>query len=52
LADDAELALTWQYLGAITIGVKLDAIVIGAKPYATDLIPCISFFMLSIFRLF
>jgi hypothetical protein len=27
LADDAELALTWQHLGAITIDAKL-----GAKP--------------------
>jgi hypothetical protein len=43
LADDAELVLTWQYVGAVTI---------GAKPVATDLIPCISFFMLSISRLF
>jgi hypothetical protein len=33
LADDAELALTWQHLGAVTIG----AIVIGAKPGAMDL---------------
>jgi hypothetical protein len=32
LADDAELALTWQHLGAITIG----AIVNGAKPSATN----------------
>jgi hypothetical protein len=52
LIDDAELALTWQYLGAVTIGAKLGAIVIGVKPVATDLIPCISFFMLSISRLF
>jgi hypothetical protein len=28
LADDAELALTWQRLGAVTIGAKLGAIVI------------------------
>jgi hypothetical protein len=35
LADDAELALMWQHLGAIVIGVK---------PGATDLLPCISFF--------
>jgi hypothetical protein len=52
LADDAELALTWQHLGAVTIGAKLGAIVIGAKPGATDLLPCISFFILSISRLF
>jgi hypothetical protein len=52
LADDAELALTWQHLGAVTIGAKLGAIVIGAKPRATNLLPCISFFILSIFRLF
>jgi hypothetical protein len=32
LADDAELALTWQHLGAVTIGVKL-----GAKPGTMDL---------------
>jgi hypothetical protein len=44
LPDDAELALTWQHLGAVTIGAKLGAIVIGAKPGATDLLPCISFF--------
>jgi hypothetical protein len=37
LADDAELALTWQHLGAITIGIKLGAIVIGAKSGAMDL---------------
>jgi hypothetical protein len=43
LADDAELVLTWQHLGAITIGVKLSAIVIGAKPGATNLLPYISF---------
>jgi hypothetical protein len=43
LADDAELALTWQHLGAIVIGVN---------PGATDLLPCISFFILSISRLF
>jgi hypothetical protein len=48
LADDAELALTWQHLGAVTIGAKLGAIVIGA----TYLLPCISFFILSISRLF
>jgi hypothetical protein len=36
LADDAELALTWQHLGAVTIGAKLGAIVIGVKPGATD----------------
>jgi hypothetical protein len=30
LADDAELTLTWQHLGA-----KLGAIVIGVKPGAT-----------------
>jgi hypothetical protein len=52
LADDAELALTWQHLGAVTIGAKLGAIVIGAKSGATDLLPCISFFILSISRLF
>jgi hypothetical protein len=52
LADDAELALTRQHLGAVTIGAKLGAIVIGAKPGATDLLPCISFFILSISRLF
>jgi hypothetical protein len=52
LADDAELALTWQHLGAVTIGAKLGAIVVGVKPGATDLLPCISFFILSIFRLF
>jgi hypothetical protein len=52
LADNAELALTWQYLDAVTIGAKLGAIVIGAKPGATDLLPCISFFILSISRLF
>jgi hypothetical protein len=52
LADDAELALTWQHLGAVTIGSKLDAIVIGAKPGVTDLLLCISFFILSISRLF
>jgi hypothetical protein len=52
LADDAELSLTWQYLSAVTIGVKLGAIIIGAKPGATDLIPCISFFMVSVSRLF
>jgi hypothetical protein len=45
LADDAEMALMWQHLGAVTIGAKLGAIVIGAKPGATDLLPCISFFM-------
>jgi hypothetical protein len=44
LADDAELALTWQHLSAVTIDAKLGAIVIGAKPGATDLLPCISFF--------
>lgn len=33
LADDAELALTWQHLDAVTI----DAIVIGAKPGTMDL---------------
>jgi hypothetical protein len=43
LANDAELALTWQHLNAVTIGAKLGAIVIGAKPSATDLLPCISF---------
>jgi hypothetical protein len=36
LADDAELALTWQHLGAVIIGAKLGAIVIGAKPGTTD----------------
>jgi hypothetical protein len=36
LADDAELALTWQHLGVITIGAKLGAIVNGAKPGATN----------------
>jgi hypothetical protein len=36
LADDAELALTWQHLGAVTIGAKLGAIVIGVKPGPTD----------------
>jgi hypothetical protein len=35
-ADDAELALTWQHLRAVTIGAKLGAIVIGAKPDPTD----------------
>jgi hypothetical protein len=48
LANDAELALTWQHLGAITIGAKLGAIVIGAKLGVTDLLPCILFFILSI----
>jgi hypothetical protein len=52
LADDAELALTWQHLDAVTIGVKLGAIVIGAKAGATDQLPCISFFILSISRSF
>jgi hypothetical protein len=52
LVDDAELALTWQHLGAVTFGAKLGAIIIGAKPGATNLISCISFFMLSISRLF
>jgi hypothetical protein len=37
LADDAELALTWQHLGAVTIGAKLGAIAIGAKPGTMDL---------------
>jgi hypothetical protein len=37
LADDAELALTWQHLGAVTIGARLDTIVIGAKPSTMDL---------------
>jgi hypothetical protein len=37
LTDDAELALTWQHLGAVTIGAKLGVIVIGAKPGAMDL---------------
>jgi hypothetical protein len=37
LADDAELALTWQHLGAVTIDVKLDAIIIDAKPATMDL---------------
>jgi hypothetical protein len=37
LADDAELALTWQRLGVVTIGAKLGAIAIGAKPGAMDL---------------
>jgi hypothetical protein len=32
LADDAELALTWQHHRAITIGAKLGAIIIGTKP--------------------
>jgi hypothetical protein len=27
LADDAELAMTWQHLGAVTIGAKLSAVV-------------------------
>jgi hypothetical protein len=36
LADDAELALTWQHLGAITIGAKLAAILNGATPGATN----------------
>jgi hypothetical protein len=45
LVDDAELALTWQHLGAVTIGAKLGAIVIGAKPGATYMLPCISFFL-------
>jgi hypothetical protein len=35
--DDAELALTWQHLGAVTIGARLDTIVIGAKPSTMDL---------------
>jgi hypothetical protein len=52
LADDAELALTWQHLGAITIGAKLGAIIIDAKPGATNLLPCILFFILIISRLF
>jgi hypothetical protein len=52
LAHDVELALTWQHLGAVTIGTKLGAIVIGAKPGVIDLLPCISFFILSISRLF
>jgi hypothetical protein len=43
LADDAELALTWQHLDDVTI---------GAKSGATDLLSCISFFILSISRLF
>jgi hypothetical protein len=29
LADDAELTLTWQHLGAVTISAKLGAIVIA-----------------------
>jgi hypothetical protein len=37
LTDDAELALTWQHLGAVTIDAKLDAIVIGAKPDAVTM---------------
>jgi hypothetical protein len=37
LADDAELALTWQHLSAVTIGAKLGAIVIGVKSGAMDL---------------
>jgi hypothetical protein len=37
LANDAELALTWQHLGAVTIGTKLGAIVIGAKLGTMDL---------------
>jgi hypothetical protein len=45
LADDAKLTLTWQHLGVVTIGAKLNAIVIDAKPNATDLIPCISIFL-------
>jgi hypothetical protein len=52
LADDAELTLTRQHLGAVTIDTKLGAIVIVAKSGATDLIPCISFFILSISMLF
>jgi hypothetical protein len=52
LADDAELALTWQDLGDVTIGAKLGSIVIGTKPGTTDLLPCISFFILSISMLF
>jgi hypothetical protein len=52
LTDDAELALTWQHLGAVTISAKLGAIIIGAKSGATDLLPCISFFILSISKLF
>jgi hypothetical protein len=52
LAEDVELALTWQHLGAVTIGAKLGAIVIGAKPSVTDLLPCILFFILSISSLF
>jgi hypothetical protein len=63
LADDAELTLTWQHLDAVTIGAKLGAVTIdatlGAKLGANDddvkpgaKSPCISFFILSIFRLF
>jgi hypothetical protein len=37
LADDAELVLTWQHLGAVTIGAKVGAIVIGVKPGAINL---------------
>jgi hypothetical protein len=48
LADGAELALTWQQLGAVTIGAKLGAIVIGAKLPVTMYI----IFILSISRLF
>jgi hypothetical protein len=36
LGDNAELALTWQHLDAVTIGAKPGAIVIGAKPDVTD----------------
>jgi hypothetical protein len=51
LADDAELALTWQHLGAVTIGAKLP---MTMAPSLTPQIksPCISFFILSIYRLF
>jgi hypothetical protein len=37
LADDAELALMWQHLGAVTIDAKLGAIVIGVKPGAVNM---------------
>jgi hypothetical protein len=52
LTNDTELALTWQHLGAVTIDAKLGAIVIGAKPGATDQIIMYIIFILSISRLF
>jgi hypothetical protein len=50
LADDTELALTWQHLGAVTIGVKLSAIVIDVKPDPQIKSPCISFFYPKYFQ--